>query len=214
MSYSTKKAFSLWTVIPYLDALEKIVTLDWVQAFSENWIWSPTCLMEKNHHILNDLIIRYHEATRSDWVPADWSTLESIAKQCPNMGGNAVFEARTILKGLTETEGIYETVCDYLHPQAVNKKSTATEASSNTIEFQVYPNPARDQITLVVKGNETTPDWVRIHNLNGQLVLKRNWTQDSQEEIINTSDFEAGIYFITIGNETTTLHHQKLIILR
>ena len=28
MSYSTKKAFSLWTVIPYLDALEKIDVLE------------------------------------------------------------------------------------------------------------------------------------------------------------------------------------------
>ena len=97
---------------------------------------------------------------------------------------------------------------------ALYKTSEASEASANDIEIQVYPNPARDQITISFKGTESTPDWIIIHDLNGKMMWKSNWVEEASEQTINTFTFEAGIYFVAIGTGNQTLHHQKLIIVR
>ena len=72
--------------------------------------------------------------------------------------------------------------------------------------FMIYPNPAKEVITLDLgrlasDKNET----VSIINNAGQVVYKSDIK--SQKFNINVNDFEAGVYYITIGNKT-----QKLVI--
>ena len=69
-----------------------------------------------------------------------------------------------------------------------------------TQSVSIYPNPTKDMLT--VKADNLSS--VEIYNSIGQMVYSK--TADANETVINTSDFEAGIYMVRInanGNEVT-----------
>ncbi len=59
----------------------------------------------------------------------------------------------------------------------------------------IYPNPAKDFVSVKIPGENTTVRKISIYNLNGQLI--RNIPPD-QAENINVSDLDAGTYVIEI----------------
>jgi hypothetical protein len=69
-----------------------------------------------------------------------------------------------------------------------------------TQSVSIYPNPTKDMLT--VKADNLSS--VEIYNSIGQMVYSK--TADANETVINTSDFEAGIYMVRInanGSEVT-----------
>ena len=46
------------------------------------------------------------------------------------------------------------------------------------------------------------------------MIWKSDWIKEAKEITINTSDFETGIYFVSIETGNRTPHQQKLIIVR
>ena len=64
------------------------------------------------------------------------------------------------------------------------------ENMSQTVE--IYPNPAKDMLTIKAENIDN----VTIYNSIGQKVLEK--ALDADELVINTSDFDAGIYLIRI----------------
>ena len=74
------------------------------------------------------------------------------------------------------------------------------------IQTLVYPNPAQDQVT--VKSN-TFINNIQVFNNMGQMVFATN--VNGEETVINTSNYNAGIYFLQI-NTTEGSQNVKLII--
>ncbi len=78
----------------------------------------------------------------------------------------------------------------------------------NETEFQVYPNPAKDKLFVT---SDSKIYKLVVSNITGQEVVKLNIIRSGQV-IINTSQLESGMYFITVygsGNHSAT---KKFII--
>lgn len=83
---------------------------------------------------------------------------------------------------------------------------TATTSSSSSSAYTIYPNPAKDQITIASSSVTAANLSYSIADLSGRVLI--NGTTGST---INTSALDEGIYFVKLqnGNETCV---QKLII--
>ena len=81
----------------------------------------------------------------------------------------------------------------------IKKKDSGIESIANNNSISIYPNPAKESVTIEGKGEIT------ITNSLGQVVkeIKDNNTY----RILNIKDFERGVYYIKVGNTT-----QKLVV--
>jgi len=74
---------------------------------------------------------------------------------------------------------------------------TAINEESNTPELSIFPNPANEQVALVLKNQNTVVERLRIYNLNGQVLLDEPPLQnDKNYSVINTTNLTAGVYVI------------------
>lgn len=88
--------------------------------------------------------------------------------------------------------------------QITNLNATlATDDSNTTLKFSLYPNPAKD-IVSVSMDNELKS--VEIYSLQGQKVLT------SKEKDIDVSKLSAGMYLVHVTNNLNEVSTQKLII--
>ena len=87
---------------------------------------------------------------------------------------------------------------------AINHINTmmSTAEFANT-QFVMYPNPTKDQVTVVANGRFSDHAVVRIHNSLGQTVYQSTFRD---EMTISVADLVSGVYFVDIteGNATTT----------
>ena len=74
---------------------------------------------------------------------------------------------------------------------------TSTNPPSMYDEFEIFPNPATDQINIKseLRGN------IQITNLSGQIVYKGS----SEFEKIDLSDFNSGMYVLTLETDNSTI---------
>lgn len=86
--------------------------------------------------------------------------------------------------------------------------ATATDRSG---ELRLYPNPAKEQVTLQFPLTTKDKSLVRITDLMGHRLLCRPFT--SGGEVLELSDLPSGIYLVEIESEGLTLAKQKLAIL-
>jgi len=96
-----------------------------------------------------------------------------------------------------------------------NETDLESEIASSELEVEVdnsliYPNPANDEITVLIKNsNNEVPASIYLVDLKGQVVLTK--TVSESETTLNVSDFDDGIYFVRIKNEYGIII-KKLII--
>ena len=80
----------------------------------------------------------------------------------------------------------------------VGNNTTVEEIDFNKI-LKVYPNPAKEQLT-VVGLDELNISKIEIFDISGKVLKTLNVYQTSKEFKINISDLNEGIYFIKLGN--------------
>jgi uncharacterized delta-60 repeat protein len=73
-----------------------------------------------------------------------------------------------------------------------------TEDEAFKTDFIIYPNPAKDFITIV-QANSGERATLKIYSATGQIVLQRTITQNSDR--IELSELPAGLYYITVNND-------------
>ncbi|MFA5574028.1 MAG: T9SS type A sorting domain-containing protein [Brumimicrobium sp.] len=103
--------------------------------------------------------------------------------------------------------GIYDFTKELISTSSLN------ENEINQSEVIVYPNPASNNVSLILnnmKGEETQIDIV---NVAGQSVYQNVVSGNSNFEVenINTSHLEAGIYIVKVQSGSQTIN-QKLIL--
>lgn len=86
--------------------------------------------------------------------------------------------------------------CEAMATYAVNFTSLT---QNNIAQFNVYPNPASDKITVVI--DEASESVVTIRDTKGSVVYEATLFNDNAVYEINVSDLQNGMYFISI---TTT----------
>lgn len=83
------------------------------------------------------------------------------------------------------------------------------EAQKQIEYFEMYPNPASDQLTLNFKSNSDTR--VQISDLSGRIVRNERIARNSMQHLLNVGELESGIYILSLisGSE---INAKKLII--
>lgn len=79
--------------------------------------------------------------------------------------------------------------------------------------IKVYPNPANEQITVTANGlNEKNNYKIELYNTIGSLVKTEEFTNG--KVLLNISELQAGLYFVVLKENNTTLSQQKFLITR
>lgn len=84
--------------------------------------------------------------------------------------------------------------------------TAAIDNSAKSIQFNLYPNPAKDQLFIQT---ELSVYNLEILDISGKVVLQQNV---SGENSIGLSEFSAGVYFVKISNQENISSTKKLII--
>lgn len=92
-----------------------------------------------------------------------------------------------------------------------NSPISVDELPNTTSTLIIYPNPAKDIITVNVSENHNGQSILNIYNIFGSFIKTETLNQNQQN--INIRDLSNGLYFVTIKSKEST-QNQKLIIQR
>ena len=92
---------------------------------------------------------------------------------------------------------------------ATNNPTGMNENLTDLGEISIYPNPAKNEITIEFNQNSSTSRIVKILDLNGQIVKKV--FLHSNKTILNTETLNSGIYIVHIKTDEGIIT-QKLIL--
>jgi hypothetical protein len=153
---------------------------------------NPTSEIENNYVQVNDIAMRLLIEER-DAVGEEISQLTQIAQQCPFKGGNAVYEARAMLKGTVQVDD--EVACS---PEATSERAAQVIAL-------ISPNPAKTEIRVL---NHVGKNY-QISDAFGRIVAQG--VLDS--EMIQLTSHPSGVYAITLWDaKTRAITHKFTIV--
>jgi len=90
--------------------------------------------------------------------------------------------------------------------KVIKHNTSGVEVIKSEIPVSIYPNPVKDQFTVVGLSNGE----VTVSNLNGQVILQKKIVNG---ESVSTKTLSNGVYFIKVQSETRTEFH-KIIVSR
>jgi hypothetical protein len=103
------------------------------------------------------------------------------------------------------TDPMSHTTCMFNYPMTCSVGINELSVSNNIL---VFPNPATDNITIAIDGNNKTAN-ITIYDVLGNIVRSYNTSND--QLTINRDGIESGMYFITVITDNNR-YSNKLII--
>ena len=96
------------------------------------------------------------------------------------------------------------------------KRARATVHETAADLLRVYPNPASDQLNLVICVNK--PEYSKLFmvllDARGREVYSHTWPKASDEMVIDTRNLRPGAYFVRLMGDNKPLSVRKFTILR
>ena len=119
-----------------------------------------------------------------------WSTSAtgSVVAVSPTVNTNYTVTG-TDINGCTNTSSI---------TQSVSACTGINQISGTVNEITIFPNPAKDQITV---SSPTPIKTIKIFSVEGKLILQKNNLDNSTSQTINISELRSGIYFMSCITE-------------
>lgn len=136
--------------------------------------------------------------------------LQYIAGKCPYEGGTAVFRARAILSGLPEDVFDNESLCsppdseELLLPPDIEPQYLSV--------VSIYPNPAKNSITLSLTEQTAEEETLYLINTYGQKIKEYSLPEGQLSFIIELPVLSPGIYYLKIQGIGKDHNFHKLII--
>ena len=91
-----------------------------------------------------------------------------------------------------------------------NLVGLSTQKPNNTVVVNVYPNPAKDDVTFEIKNADQNNYTLQLFNTTGSSVLQRNISNN--KTTIQKGSLPAGIYFYQVSQPQGITGVGKLII--
>jgi hypothetical protein len=162
--------------------------------------------------------------------------VETLANTCPYVGGNAVYYARAIYAtsqpdaqyddrvlctppsanrttgGNTLSFDEEQNLADSLALLALQAKKVDKAMQDAKTHVIVYPNPAKNNIRVTYNCN--TNGFITFYNNIGQPIHSEALNADIKTVIINTTNFEPGLYTYKASFKDCASVNGKLVILK
>ncbi len=201
-----------------VDSLSDLYTaltdsLDWQRSLAadaliaQNYSISTSDIWEDNLKTVNHIFLNTL-AKQSAPTGSQFDLLRSIAQQCPWDGGMAVFKARSLMEGWTE-----EHFEDALPCGGGQQGLVLPPIESQVMQFfRIYPNPAKNQVEVVLS-QPAGEDWkLELLGLQGQLLLTYSIPLESTRIILSLPEQSNGIYWLVLKKTGGMIQAQKLVI--
>jgi Secretion system C-terminal sorting domain len=184
---------------------------------TEERITQATILKEINNQVIGDEIYEANERDvntvildmlinqQDSFDVNQEDILTHIALQCPEEGGWAVFEARSILAQKYNYEYNFDEICG---KTIINK----TQKAYNYNTLTIAPNPVKDEFTVFIAQNDNTHyDKLQITDMYGRIVYSATMGEKEKSIRINSATFANGSYQCILFENGVALARQKLI---
>jgi hypothetical protein len=143
--------------------------------------------------------------------PSQAAKISAIAHQCPNVGGSAVYIARTIYQLIEEKSFNDETICE-----AEERKSLVGQGQMLDVVFgfDLFPNPASEHVALAFQNLNNQKVNISLYNPSGQVVLVHEAYPNQYLLQVPLQGLPIGLYFCKVSTDNGTVTTRKLIIHR
>lgn len=156
-----------------------------------------------------------------NWTPSTSDNVVTyLLERADSVGG--AFKEVALVEGTTYSDITIEStdvqrtyIYRVVAASTTNFSSPSNEAQVNTItsldnffeddDFEVYPNPAFENVQLKIERSFNTQLNVKIFNLNGKLIKAESWESFEREKRINLSGFTKGMYLIQIESKNQSI---------
>jgi Secretion system C-terminal sorting domain len=182
------------------------------QYLAENAAISTTEVYETNEQTVNDVFLNTVAQGIHDFTSSQKSSLDAIANQCPKMGGSTVYKARAMYQLIEKRNYNDQDICYPSRNALMNGTGHGAQTISSPI-FSIYPNPADDELVVVLNENETV-DRVEIVSLRGQSVVVQSIGEPLRKVKLPIGGIPAGIYFVELKDGNRNVATEKLVIQR
>ena len=132
---------------------------------------------------------------------ASWNT-PGILTLTPSAGQNG-----TYIFWLKTTDLALET--DSIQVALTVTGSTGFDEQLAETKFSIYPNPARDYLTIKRNDYSEKEYSLRLFNTTGQLFIKKQITESEHQ--LNLREYSGGVYFIVLQNDEFTVRETVVI---
>lgn len=85
------------------------------------------------------------------------------------------------------------------------------ENLANTVDVNIYPNPAIDKFYMEFSSKKTESYWVEIYNSKNQLLFKKWITSDAYKIEYDAQSLMKGVYFIRVTSDEAITTHKVVI---
>lgn len=161
--------------------------------------WTPLC---GNYTVLGvypqDVDEPLYEGFQEYWVQEEIDLTDYIGES------DVRFKFRLITDGGLQMDGFY--FDDF---SVITDGGYAKIGEEQRFGFKLYPNPANDQVQILLDQPENIQSIV-IRDALGREVYRSN----QFESVFSIADFEAGQYFVQITNDSNQMTTKKLMVVR
>ncbi len=166
-------------------------------------------LIEENQKTVNEIYLATIGKDVDIFSTTQAGALFDIANQCPMIGGNAVFKARSLYWLIDDNYDFDDPLLCLSYGIIVK---SLTERQANTIS--VIPNPARDEASLVMPQELKDPGTLIIYDALGAEVLRSSIPAETMRFAFSTAALSPALYHYMVLTVEGVIGYGKLTILR
>ncbi|MBP6827104.1 MAG: T9SS type A sorting domain-containing protein [Saprospiraceae bacterium] len=168
-----------------------------------------TAVYERNQKFLNGLAIK--KAQEIPYSATDYTNLQTIAQQCPEVAG---YTRNRAMNQLSSSDPLAHWSDEPVPPGCIGMgdREDAHTETIQTADLQVYPNPAQDE--LIVRFGESFSGDVSVFDLSGRQVLSRRGLQQVEQLPLSVNHLNSGIFFLTVISESGASTTVRFIIVK
>ena len=168
-----------------------------------------TKLIEENEKRVNEIYLSVIGKEADGFTDVQRTALLDIASQCPMLGGNAVYKARSMYRLVDDSTYFDDQLLCLTHGIIV-KRAVQQALSGVTI----VPNPARDRAELVLTEELPAPAAMVIYNAFGSEVARHELPAGTVRFEFGTTGLAPALYHYQVRGPSGLIGRGKLTIIR
>lgn len=185
----------------------KVLTAEGIKAANANV--STTKLIEANEKQVNEIYLSTVGKEVDSFTVDQTNTLFYIANQCPMVGGNAVYKARSLYRLINDTIVFDDQQLCLVHGIIV-KNLKPQDANF----VGVKPNPTRGQATLVLVEELNAPAVFILFNIIGTEVMRYALPVETVRFEFSTTTLSPALYYYQVRGPSGLIGDGKLSIIK